>query len=78
METFNSYPSRYFYIGYEVMMSIGKMMGSMGNLFQFDPGINDFFEGEIFSGVLYGSENCNQVVPIIQFDQSELVVIKPR
>ena len=78
METFNGYPSRYFYIGYEVMMSIGKMMGSMGNLFQFDPGINDFVDGEIFSGVLYGSENCNQVVPIIQFDRSELVVIKPR
>jgi hypothetical protein len=78
MEAFNAYPTRNFYIGYEVIMTAGKMMGSMGNLFQFDPGINNFISGEIFQGSLYGSENCNQIVPIIQFKNSELTVINTR
>lgn len=78
METFNAYPTRYFYIGYEVMMTSGKMMNKMGNLFQFDPGINDFIPGEIFQGALYGSKNSNQIVPIIKFEDSELIVVNPR
>ena len=78
MESFNSYPSRYFYTGYEVMMTMGKMLGKLGNLYQFDPGINEFIPGELFTGTLFGSENCNQVVPIIQFNRSELVKVKSR
>lgn len=78
MESFNAYPTRYFYIGYEVMMTFGKMMDKMGNLFQFDPAINDFISGELFSGTLYGSENSNQNVPIVQFKDAELVIANPR
>ena len=78
MESFNAYPTRNFYIGYEVMMTLGKMMGKMGNLFQYDPGINDFVPGELFSGTLYGNENSNQNVPIIKFEASELVIANPR
>ena len=78
METFNSYPTRNFYIGYEVMMSIGKLMNKSGNLFQFDPGINEYTHGELFSGILYGSENNNQVVPIVKFEDSEITVVSPR
>ena len=77
-ESFNSYPTRNFYIGYEAIMTMGKMMNKMGNLFQFDPGINDFVSGEIFQGTLFGSENCNQIVPIIKFKDSKLVVVNPR
>lgn len=77
-ETFNSYPTRNFYIGYEVMMSVGKLMGKLGNLFQFDPGVNEYTSGELFSGTLYGSENNNQVVPIIKFENSETIVVNPR
>jgi len=78
IETFNGYPSRNFYIGYEVMMSTGKLMGKLGNLFQYDPGINDFIPGEIFSGILYGSENNNQIVPILKYEHSELIIVNPR
>jgi len=78
METFNSYPTRNFYIGYEVMMIVGKLMGKLGNLFQYEPGINDFIPGEIFSGILYGSENNNQIVPILKFEHSELIIVNPR
>jgi hypothetical protein len=78
VESFNTYPTRNFYIGYEVIMTIGKMMHTMGNLFQFDPAINDFIPGEIFQGTLYGSENSNQIVPIIRFTDSELVITNPR
>lgn len=76
-ESFNAYPSRNFFIGYEVIMTIGKMMKSMGNLFQFDPGINNMISGEIFQGTIFGSENCNQSVPILKFNNSELVVVNP-
>ena len=78
VESFNTYPTRNFYIGYEVIMTTGKMMHTMGNLFQFDPAINDFIPGEIFQGTLYGSENSNQIVPIIRFTDSELVITNPR
>lgn len=78
MESFNTYPTQNFYIGYEVIMMTGKMMKKMGNRFQFNPGINDFIEGELFQGTLYGSENSNQVVPILKFDYSKLVVENPR
>lgn len=78
MEVFNAYPTRNFYIGYEVIMTAGKLMGRLGNLFQYDPGINSFMSGEIFQGSLYGSENSNQFVPIIMFEDSELIVVNPR
>jgi hypothetical protein len=78
MESFNAYPTNNFYIGYEVMMTFGKMMGKMGNLFQFDPGINDFVPGELFQGTLFGSENSNQIVPIVKFENTELIVVYPR
>jgi len=77
-ESFNAYPTNNFYIGYEVMMTLGKMMSKMGNLFQFDPGINDSVPGELFQGTLFGSENSNQIVPIIKFENSELTVVYPR
>ena len=78
MESFHAYPTRNFYIGYEVMLTFGKMMQKMGNLFQFDPGINEIIPGELFSGTLYGSANSNQIVPIVQFQNSELVEVYPR
>lgn len=75
IETFYAYPTRNFYIGFEVISTFGKMMDRMGNLFQFDPGINEFIPGELFPGSLYGSANSNQIVPIIQFQNSELVEV---
>ena len=78
MKQFNAYPTRNFYTGYEVIMTAGKMMKSMGNLFQFDPAIHKFIPGEIFQGTLYGDQNSNQFVPIITFDHSQLVVANPR
>lgn len=77
-EAFNAYPTKDFFIGFEAMTSLGKLMHKSGNLFQFDPGINEFVEGEIFQGLLYGSRNFNQVVPIIRFDNAELVLVNPR
>ena len=74
-ETFNAYPTRNVFIGYEVMMTFGKLLHRSGTLFQYEPGINDFIPGEIFQGCLFGSENCNQVVPIIKFVDSELQLI---
>jgi hypothetical protein len=77
-ETFRAFPTKNFFTGYEVMMVAGKLMKKSGNLFQFDPAINSFMPGEIYQGVLFGSENCNQVVPIVKFVNSELVLVNPR
>lgn len=77
-ETFRAFPTKNFYTGYEVIMAAGKLMKKSGNLFQFDPAINNFLPGEIFQGVLFGSENCNQIVPIASFTNSELVLMNPR
>jgi ABC-type branched-subunit amino acid transport system substrate-binding protein len=77
-ETFNAYPNKYFYTGYDVVATLGKLLKRSGNLFQFDPGINDFVPGEIFEGLLYGSGNSNQVVPIIKFVDAELQLVNPR
>ena len=78
MESFNGYPSKNFFIGYEVMMTMGKLLNRFGNLFQFDPGINSFIDGEIFQGTSYGSENSNQHVPIVRFENAELVLVNPK
>jgi tetratricopeptide (TPR) repeat protein len=78
IETFNAYPTKDFYIGYEVMMSLGKLLKKSGNLFQFDPGVNNFIEGEIFQGFQYGERNSNQVVPIVKFEDAELILANPR
>ena len=76
-ETFNAYPTRNVFIGYEVMTIFGTMLHRMGTLFQFEPGINDFIPGALFQGAYYGAENCNQVVPIIKFVDSELKLAFP-
>ena len=56
-------------------MTIGTLMNKSGNLFQFDSGINDFIPGEIFQGLIFGANNCNQIVPILKFINSEPVVV---
>jgi hypothetical protein len=77
-ETFRAFPTKNVFTGYEVMMAAGKLMKNSGNLFQFDPNINKYLPGEIFQGVLFEDENCNQVVPIVKFVNSELVLVNPR
>jgi tetratricopeptide (TPR) repeat protein len=78
METFNAFPTKNFYTGYEVIMTAGKLMKASGNLFQFEPGVNNFIAGEIYQGLKYGDANCNQVVPIIKFENKEIVLANPR
>ena len=78
VEAFNAYPTKDFYIGFEAMVTLGKLMNRCGNLFQFDPGINEVVEGGIFQGLLYGSRNSNQIVPIVKFEDAELVLVNPR
>jgi hypothetical protein len=77
-ESFNAYPNKYFYTGYDVIATLGKLLKRSGNLFQFDPGINDYVSGEIFEGLLYGSRNSNQIVPIVKFVDAELQLVNPR
>ena len=77
-ESFNTFPTRNFFIGYEVIMTAGKLLQKSGTLFQFDPGINDFIPGELFVGTQYGDQNCNKIVPILNYSNAELILANPR
>ncbi|NJN28523.1 MAG: hypothetical protein HC819_22380 [Cyclobacteriaceae bacterium] len=50
----------------------------MGNLFQYDPAIDQLISGELFAGTRYGDKNSNQVVPIIKFENARLVIANPQ
>lgn len=78
IETFNTYPQSNFYTGYDAIITMGKLMKQSGNLFQFTKGVSNYIPGEILQGLSFGNENCNQVVPIVQFEDAELKLINPR
>jgi hypothetical protein len=78
LNTFSTFPSRFSYTGYDLISVVGKLMQKSGNLFQYDPGINSFIPGEIYEGLLFGDKNCNQVVPIVRFEDAELRRVNPR
>jgi len=77
-ETFKTYPTKNFFIGFELMMTTGKLLKKHGTLFQYDPTYKQAIPGEISGGVLYGDENCNEVVPVATFTIGDIVLQKTR
>ncbi len=77
-EIFKTYPTKNFFIGYELMMTTGKLLKKHGTLFQYDPTYKQMIPGEISGGVLYGEENCNEVVPVATFTIGDIILQKTR
>ncbi len=77
-ETFKTYPTKNFFIGYELMTTTGKLLKKHGTLFQYDPTYIQAIPGEISGGVLYGDENCNEVVTVATFTIGDIVLQKNR
>jgi len=77
-ETFMTYPTKNFFIGYELMITTGKLLKKHGTLFQYDPTYIQAIPGEISGGVRFGEENCNEVVPVATFTIGDIVLQKTR
>jgi len=70
---FSVYPNYYTMLGYDMMYFLGTMLSQHGTYFQKHWG-QDIAPGQVFTGVAYGSHHDNQIVPIIQFQDNELIV----
>lgn len=68
-------PSEFAYSGYDMMLFFGDMLHQYGTYFQ--QGFSDTIHqgGYVFEGYSYDSHNDNQIVPIVQFNDSVLEVI---
>ncbi|MBU2913754.1 hypothetical protein [Reichenbachiella agariperforans] len=78
MSRYKKLPSQNVMIGYDLMTLVGDLMIKYGNYFQQGTVEEGFVPGQIFMGVLYGTKNYNQYVPVTQFSESELrIVNKP-
>ena len=75
INTYNDIPSQNAMIGYDMTMTIGKMMIKNGHYFQSGNDEKKFMAGEIFEGVSFDGYNSNQYVPITRFEDSQLKVV---
>lgn len=71
----NALPSRFAYVGYDLMMFFGKMMNQYGDLFQKEMGPETFYQGLLCAGYSYALSNDNQCVPVVQFRDSALEIV---
>jgi len=70
----NSPPTRYNYIGYELLSFVGRMMYKHGTMFQYGLGKEGFLSGRIYPGFNYENSNDNSFVPIIEFVDDEFTI----
>lgn len=70
---FGVFPNYYAEVGYDMMLFLGNMLSKHGIYFQ-KHWVDEFSQGQIFSGFSYGKYHDNQHVPIIKFQQSKFVV----
>ncbi|MEQ9426367.1 MAG: ABC transporter substrate-binding protein [Cyclobacteriaceae bacterium] len=73
LKTYKQSPNQYHVIGYELMLSIGKLLHENGKYFQVGVRDGQIITGRLMEGLMYGNNNDNQIVPIIKFRESELV-----
>ncbi|MEF2233229.1 MAG: tetratricopeptide repeat protein [Candidatus Cardinium sp.] len=66
-------PNEKSYIGYEMMVFFGKMLGRYGTYFQKEWG-NMHYNSLIFQGVGYGKHHSNQHIPVLRFAKDKFIV----
>ncbi|MEM9896760.1 MAG: hypothetical protein AAF789_10360, partial [Bacteroidota bacterium] len=57
-------PSQYHHLGYELVLSVGRLLNEHGVYFQKELPNDYIFPGSLMQGIEYGSFRDNQVVPI--------------
>ncbi|WP_160164107.1 ABC transporter substrate-binding protein [Nafulsella turpanensis] len=75
LEKVNHMPSRFAYIGYDLMMYYGRMMAERGNLFQKGAVNGPYQQGLLCTGYNFSEGNDNQCVPIVRFKDSALELV---
>jgi len=68
-----SLPTMQSYIGYEMMLFFGQMLGRYGNYFQ-KSWENMHYSGAIFQGVYYGKSHSNQHILVLKFVKDKFLI----
>ncbi|MGI2298549.1 hypothetical protein ACRRVB_01960 [Candidatus Cardinium hertigii] len=69
-------PNEKSYIGYEMMLFFGRMLGKYGTYFQ-KKWENMYYSGLIFQGVSYGKHHTNQHIPVLRFEKDKFIPFHP-
>jgi len=72
VERFNKLPSENACIGYELVMTVGKLLNQYGTHFQAKMPEDTFKKGYLFAGFRLDNKNDNQYFPLIEFQNLEL------
>ncbi|MEQ8241518.1 MAG: ABC transporter substrate-binding protein [Cyclobacteriaceae bacterium] len=74
-ERYSGYPTIFHFVGYELMVQLGKLMQEHGEYFQIGLRSGKLINGRVLEAMKYGASNDNQVVPIVQFQNSKLDIV---
>ena len=66
-------PSDFHFSGYELMLTMGNLMHRHGSYIQEGFKREPFIRGTLTRGFQYGAQRSNQLLPIVQVIDSELV-----
>jgi hypothetical protein len=72
--TINKSPSKYHYLGYELINFVGEMMYEYGIYFQTGLRYRGIVPGILYQGFDYSSSNDNRLIPIIEFRNSQFSI----
>jgi hypothetical protein len=74
LHTINKSPNKYHYLGYELINFVGKMLYEHGIYFQVGLYDQEVYPGILYQGFDYSRGNDNQLIPIIEFEDSHFLI----
>ena len=72
--TINKSPNKYHYLGYELINFVGEMLYQHGIYFQVGLYDQEVYPGILYQGFDYSRGNDNQLIPIIEFEDSHFLI----
>ncbi len=73
IDAFHQEPDEYHLLGYELVYQIGMLMKEYGKYFQIGLRSGKEYKGKFMRGIQYGAFNDNQIVPMTQLEDLQLV-----
>jgi hypothetical protein len=74
LHTINKSPNKYHYLGYELINFVGEMLYQHGIYFQVGLYDQEVYPGILYQGFDYSKGNDNQLIPIIEFEDSHFLI----
>ena len=74
LHTINKSPNKYHYLGFELINFVGEMLYQHGIYFQVGLYDQDIYPGILYQGFDYSNGNDNQLIPIIEFEDSHFLI----